>query len=200
MPCIGHFWNLPPMPMDDPQKSVCHTFLDDIFIVRPYRCIYTCHHIRNILFILWDQIDHQVSATRLHQMSTMHTRIMTFIDSFMPEVPMKHRCFPWFQVAKTKSPHEGFPLLGSSFIPSTGSRIFLGGDRNSWSMSQCREKYRFIFGILWKVPSDSKLKGTPIDGEALGVHACNQWLPLFPLLLLCLCPSAFLPYVNKTSS
>ena len=52
MPCIGHFWNLPPMPMDDPHKSVCHMFLDAIFIVRPYHCIYTCHHIMNILFIL----------------------------------------------------------------------------------------------------------------------------------------------------
>ena len=136
MPCIGHFWNLPPMPLHDPHTSVCHMFLDDIFIVSPYHCIYTCHHVMNILFILWDQIDHQISATRLHQMSTVHTRIMTFIDSFMPEVPMKHRCFPWFQVAKTKSPHEGFPLFGSSFIPSTGSRIFFW---ETGILEACRE-------------------------------------------------------------
>lgn len=98
MPCfVGHFWNLGLMPMDDPHKDACHMWLNDIFIFISYHCVSTWHHILSFWFISWDQIANEVSfATRLHQMSTVHTRIMTFIDSFMPEVPMKHRCLPWF--------------------------------------------------------------------------------------------------------
>lgn len=177
MPCfVGHFWNLPLIPMDDPHKDA---WLNGIFILISYHCVSTWHHILSCWFISWDQIANQVSfATRLHQMSTVHTRIMTFIDSFMPEVPMKRRCLPWFQVAKEKNiSHDGF--LRSSDPPRIPSVV--------------RQGSIYIWDIMAEVPSDSKLKGTPIDGETLGVHDCNQGLPWFPLLLPCLCPKSSSP-------
>lgn len=177
MPCfVGHFWNLPLIPMDDPHKDA---WLNGIFILISYHCVSTWHHILSCWFISWDQIANQVSfATRLHQMSTVHTRIMTFIDSFMPEVPMKRRCLPWFQVATEKNiSHDGF--LRSSDPPRIPSVV--------------RQGSIYIWDIMAEVPSDSKLKGTLIDGETLGVHDCNQGLPWFPLLLPCLCPKSSSP-------